>query len=260
MKMSFNLKSSNPAMKAFEQSENMSFGPTDQFVVDESQRMTVNGTINKTGLLVLLAIVTGAWGWTKVMTSPQLLMPFFWTSLVVSIGCYIALWKRPEWASTVAPIYAAVEGVFLGALSGLLEGIYPGIAVQAALGTMATVIGMLIAFRTGIIRATPLFRKVIVTATMGIMIFYLISIAASFFGVHFSVNSFGNSSMFSIGFSLFIVVIAALNLILDFDFIERGAAEGAPKHMEWYGAFGLMVTIVWLYIEILRLIAKLRSD
>lgn len=254
-----NLKSSNPAMKAFENTENLSLGPTDQFVVDESQRMTINGTINKTGMLIVIALVTGAWGWSKVMTAPQLLMPFFWTSLIVSIGCYIALWKRPEWGSVVAPIYAAVEGVFLGALSGIIENIYPGIAMQAATATMATVLGMLIAYRTGIIRATPMFRKIVITATMGIMVFYLISIVASLFGVNFSVNQFGNSSMLSIGLSLFIVVVAALNLILDFDFIERGAAEGAPKHMEWYGAFGLMVTIVWLYIEMLRLISKLRD-
>ena len=184
----------------------------------------------------------------------------FWASLIVSIGCYVALWKRPEWASIVAPIYAAVQGVFLGALSGILENYYPGIAIQAAMATMATVIGMLIAFRTGVIRATPLFRKVVVTATMGIMIFYLISIVASLFGINFATNSFGGGGALSIGISLFIVVIAALNLILDFDFIERGAAEGAPKHMEWYGAFGLMVTIVWLYVEMLRLISKLRGD
>jgi len=254
-----NLKSSNPAMKAFEKTENLSLGPTDQFVVDESQRMTINGTINKTGMLVVIAMLTGAWGWSTVATSPQLLMPFFWTSLIVSIGCYIALWKRPEWASVVAPIYAAVQGVFLGALSGILETQWPGIAIQAAVATMATVLGMLIAYRTGIIRATPMFKKVVITATMGIMLFYLISIVASLFGFNFSVNQFGNSSMLSIGLSLFIVVIAALNLIMDFDFIERGAAEGAPKHMEWYGAFGLMVTIVWLYIEMLRLISKLRD-
>jgi len=254
-----NLKSSNPAMKAFEKTENLSLGPTDQFVVDESQRMTINGTINNTGMLVVIAMLTGAWGWSTVATSPQLLMPFFWTSLIVSIGCYIALWKRPEWASVVAPIYAAVQGVFLGALSGILETQWPGIAIQAAVATMATVLGMLIAYRTGIIRATPMFKKVVITATMGIMLFYLISIVASLFGFNFSVNQFGNSSMLSIGLSLFIVVIAALNLIMDFDFIERGAAEGAPKHMEWYGAFGLMVTIVWLYIEMLRLISKLRD-
>jgi uncharacterized YccA/Bax inhibitor family protein len=131
--------------------------------------MTINGTINKTGILILIAMATGAWGWNQVMTAPQLLMPFFWTSLVVSIGCYIALWKRPDWANVVAPVYAAVEGVFLGALSGIIEHIYPGIAMQAAMATMATVVGMLIAYRTGIIRATPLFKKIVITATMGIM-------------------------------------------------------------------------------------------
>jgi uncharacterized YccA/Bax inhibitor family protein len=254
-----NFKSSNPAMQAFEKSENLSLGPVDQFVDDASQRMTVNGTINKTGFMIVIAMVTGAWGWDKVITSPQLLMPFFWTSLVVSIAAVFAIRARPHWASTVGPVYAAVEGVFLGALSGILEMSWPGIAVQAAMATMATVVGMLIAYRTGVIRATPYFRKVIVIATMGIMVFYGISILASLFGVNFSVNAFGNSSMLSIGISLFIVVIAAMNLILDFDFIEKGANEGAPKHMEWYGAFGLMVTIVWLYIEMLRLISKLRD-
>ena len=254
-----NFKSSNPAMQAFEKTENLSLGPTDQFVVDESQRMTINGTITKTGMLLVIAMVTGAWGWGKITTSPELIMPFFWTSLAVSIGCYIALWKRPEWGSIVSPIYAAVQGIFLGALSGILDSQYPGVAIQAAVATMATILGMLIAYRTGIIRATPMFKKVIITATMGIMLFYGISIIASLFGVNFSVNQFGNSSAFSIGLSVFIVAIAAFNLILDFDFIERGAAEGAPKHMEWIGAFGLMVTIVWLYIEMLRLISKLRD-
>jgi len=256
----FNLKSSNPAAKAFEKTENLSLGPTDEFVVGASQRMTINGTTNKTGILVVLAMLTGAWGWSTVSTSPHLLMPFFWASLIVSIGCFIALWKRPDWAGTVAPIYAVVQGVFLGALSGMLDRVYPGIAIQAALATMATVIGMLVAYRTGIIRATPLFKKVVITATMGIMIFYAISIVASLFGVHFGVNQFGNSSFISIGISLFITVIAALNLILDFDMIERGANEGAPKYMEWYGAFTLMVTIVWLYVEMLRLISKLRNN
>ncbi len=255
----FNLKSTNPAAKAFEKTENLSLGPTDEFVVGASQRMTINGTINKTGILVVLAMVAGAWGWSTVTTSPQLLMPFFWTSIVVSIGCFIALWKRPDWSATVAPIYAVVEGVFLGALSGMLDRVYPGIAIQAALATMATVVAMLVAYRTGIIRATPLFKKVVITATLGIMIFYAISIVASLFGVHFGVNQFGNSSFISIAVSLFITVIAALNLILDFDNIERGAHSGAPKYMEWYGAFTLMVTIVWLYMEMLRLISKLRD-
>ncbi len=254
------LESSNPAMKAFEKTENLSLGPTDQFVQDESQRMTINGTINKTGILIVIAMVTGAWGWSKILTSPGLLMPFFWASLIVSIGCFIALWKRHDWAPVVAPIYAAVQGVFLGALSGLLDSFYPGIAIQAAVATMATVIAMLIAYRTGIIKATPMFKKVIVTAIMGIMLFYGISIVASLFGVHFAVNDFSNGSAMSVGFSVIIVIIAALSLILDFDFIERGATEGAPKHMEWYGAFGLMVTIVWLYVEMLKLLAKLNND
>ncbi|HOP23599.1 MAG: Bax inhibitor-1/YccA family protein [Gammaproteobacteria bacterium] len=253
-------ESSNPAMKAFEKTENLSLGPTDEFVVDNSQRMTINGTVNKTGILIVIALFTGAWGWSKVMTSPQLLMPFFWTSLVVSIACSLALWKRPDWAHIGGPVYAAFQGVFLGALSGMLDSVYPGIAIQAAMATMATVVGMLVAYKTGIIKATPMFKKIIITAIFGIMIFYGISILASFFGVHFAVNSFSNGSAFSIGISVLFVAIAALSLILDFDMVERGSAEGAPKFMEWYGAFALMVTIVWLYFEILKLLSKLNND
>jgi len=128
------------------------------------------------------------------------------------------------------------------------------------MATMATVVGMLVAYKTGIIKATPMFKKIIITAIFGIMIFYGISILASFFGVHFAVNSFSNGSAFSIGISVLFVAIAALSLILDFDMVERGSAEGAPKFMEWYGAFALMVTIVWLYFEILKLLSKLNND
>jgi uncharacterized YccA/Bax inhibitor family protein len=253
-------ESSNPAMKAFENTESLSLGPTDEFVADASQRMTIEGTINKTGMFLAVAMVTAYFGWTSVENNPSLLMPIFWASLIVSLGCFFAIWKKPEAAKTIGFVYAAVEGVFLGAITMIFERMYPGIAVQAVLGTMATIGGMLFAYKTGMIRATPMFKKVIITATMGIMIFYLISIVASLFGASFGVHNTQNASVMSIGFSVFVVAIAALNLILDFDMIERGAAEGAPKHMEWYGAFGLMVTIVWLYIEILRLIAKLRDE
>lgn len=252
------LESSNPAMKAFENAENLSLGPTDEFVAVE--RMTVEGTINKTGLFLLVAMAGGYFGWSSAASNPSLVMPLFWVSLIVSLGCFFAIWKRPEWAKNVGFLYAGVQGVFLGAITMIFESMYPGIATQAVLGTMATTGAMLFAYKTGIIRATPMFKKVIITATMGIMFFYLISIGASFFGVNFGVHNMQNAGMMSIGFSVFVVAIAALNLIMDFDFIEKGAAQGAPKHMEWYGAFGLMVTLVWLYLEMLKLIAKLRND
>lgn len=251
-------ESSNPAMQAFENTENISLGPTDEFV--SAERMTVEGTINKTGLFLLVAMVGGYFGWSTAQANPAMVMPLFWTSLIVSLGCFFAIWKRPEWARNVGFLYSGIQGVFLGAVTMIFESMYPGIATQAVLGTMATTGAMLFAYKTGMIRATPMFKKIIITATMGIMFFYLISLGASFFGANFGVHNTQNASMMSVGFSIFVVAIAALNLIMDFDFIERASNEGAPKHMEWYGAFGLMVTLVWLYFEILKLLAKLRDE
>jgi uncharacterized YccA/Bax inhibitor family protein len=255
-----NFKSSNPAMKAFEKTENLSLGPTDQFVVDESQRMTLNGTINKTGVLITIVIISAAWSWSYLTTNPSMYIPFFFMAFAAGIISAIWLVKKPEMSSKVAPVYAVFEGLFLGGLSMFLEARYPGIAMQAALATMATVIGMLVAYRTGIIKASPMFKKVIVTCGMGIGIYYLISIGASFiFDVNFSANRTENATGFGIALSVFTTAIAAFFLILDFDRVERGVTEGAPKFMEWYGAFALTVTICWLYFEMIRLIAKLRD-
>jgi uncharacterized YccA/Bax inhibitor family protein len=168
----------------------------------------------------------------------------------------ITTFKR-EWAPVTAPIYALLEGLVLGGLSALMELRYPGIAIQAVGLTFGTLFVLLLAYRSGLIPVTQKLRMGIVAATGGIMVFYLLEMVLGFFGFHF--NAVNGSGIIGIGFSLFIVAIAALNLVLDFDFIEKGVECGAPKYMEWYGAFGIVVTLVWLYLEILRLLSKIRS-
>jgi uncharacterized YccA/Bax inhibitor family protein len=156
-----------------------------------------------------------------------------------------------------APLYGLLEGLVLGSVSAIFELRFPGIAIQAVGLTFGTLVALLLAYRSGLIRVTDKFRLGVVAATGGIALFYLITFVLGFFGVHF--NSIYGAGPIGIGFSVFVVIIASLNLVLDFDFIESGARAGAPKYMEWYAAFGLMVTLIWLYLEILRLLSKLRS-
>lgn len=164
---------------------------------------------------------------------------------------------KHSWAPFTSPIYALLEGLFLGGFSSLLEARYPGIAIQSVALTFGVLLAMLLIYSTGLIKVTRRFYIGVAAATGGIAIFYLVQMVMGLFGVRLFALS--GSSPLSIGISLFIVSIAALNLVLDFDFIERGVNAGAPKYMEWYGAFGILVTMVWLYLEILRLLAKMRS-
>jgi len=164
---------------------------------------------------------------------------------------------KQQWAPVTAPVYALFEGMVLGGISAMLELRFPGIAIEAVCLTFGTLVVLLVAYRSGVIPVTEKFRMGVVAATGGIALFYVMEMILGFFHVHFT--SVNGSGAIGIGFSILVVVIAALNLVLDFDFIERGVAAGAPKYMEWYGAFGLMVTLIWLYIEILRLLAKSRS-
>ena len=168
----------------------------------------------------------------------------------------VTVFKR-QWAGLTAPAYALLQGLALGGISAMFELQYPGIVIQAVGLTFGTLAVLLLAYKTGLIKPTENFRLMIVAATGGIALLYLVSFVMGFFGS--SVGFIHSNGLFGIGFSLFVVAIAALNLVLDFDFIEAGAEQGAPKYMEWYGAFSLMVTLVWLYLEILRLLAKLRS-
>jgi uncharacterized YccA/Bax inhibitor family protein len=164
---------------------------------------------------------------------------------------------KQQWAPVTSPIYALLEGLFVGGMSALAESQYPGIVIQAVGLTFGTCLAVLMAYTSGLVKATENFKMGVVAATGGIALVYLASIILGLFGVRMPLIH--DNGLFGIGFSLFVVVIAALNLVLDFDFIDNGARQGAPKYMEWYAAFGLMVTLIWLYIEVLRLLMKLRS-
>ena len=221
-------RSGNPAFsKGFGINENIS-----------GEAMTLDGTVNKTGILLALCVGGAYFGWN----SPGLVMP------AILIGLVIALFTifRPKNSPYTAPAYAAIEGIALGGITMIFETQYPGIGIQAIGLTFGILASLLFCYKSGIIKPTENFRLMIFAGTMGIFILYLVSFIMSFFGN-------------SIGFSLFVVAIASLNLVLDFDFIEEGAEKGMPKYLEWYGAFSLMVTLIWLYLEILRLLAKIRS-
>ncbi|MGP8185935.1 MAG: Bax inhibitor-1/YccA family membrane protein [Terracidiphilus sp.] len=250
-------KTSNPALgsKTFENLSGAQYGG----LVDEATRMTLSGTVNKTGILLLCAIATAAWTWRLFLQSLDFadVAPFMIAGALGGfIVAMVTVFKK-EWSPVTAPIYALLEGLVLGGLSALMELRYPGIAIQAVSLTFGTLFVLLLAYRSGLIPVTQKLRMGIVAATGGIAVFYLLQMLLGFFGVRFyAVNG---SGAIGIAFSLFVVAIAALNLVLDFDFIEQGVNAGAPKYMEWYGAFGIIVTLVWLYLEILRLLYKLRS-
>ena len=221
--------------------------------------MTINGTVNKTAFLLLLTVLTAAFAWSQAFAAPGELAPGFsvymWGGAIGGFVLALVTVFKKEWAPVTAPLYALVEGFFLGAISAVFELKYPGIVFQAVVLTFGTLGALLAAYRSGLIRATENFKLGVVAATGGIALVYLVSMGLRLFGK--DIPLIHESGLVGIGFSLFVVVIAALNLVLDFDFIESGVEAGAPKYMEWYGAFGLMVTLVWLYIEFLRLLAKL---
>lgn len=220
--------------------------------------MTVRGTLNKFGILFLLAMATAGLAW-KMAASGVNVVPYMWVSILAGFGVAMLTVFKPQWAAYTAPIYALLEGFALGTISSYYNfafaKIAPNIITQAVALTFGVVIAMYGLYHFRVIKATERFKSVIITATAGIAIFYLISMVLGLFGVN--IPFIHEGSTIGIIFSLVVVGIAALNLILDFDMIEQGASHGAPKYMEWYGAFGLMVTIVWLYLEILRLLAKL---
>jgi uncharacterized YccA/Bax inhibitor family protein len=184
-------------------------------------------------------------------------LPLMWIGLLGGlVFAMITIFKK-TWAPVTAPVYSLLEGLALGSISSVLELRYPGIAMQSVGLTFGTLLVLLVAYRSGLIPVTQKFRLGVIAATGAIMLLYIAEFVLGFFGIHFA--SINGNGMIGIGFSVVVVVIAALNLVLDFDFIESGVRAQAPKYMEWYGAFGLMVTLVWLYIEILNLLAKVRS-
>jgi uncharacterized YccA/Bax inhibitor family protein len=241
----------NPALNS------KTFSPLAATAEPLAERMTIAGTVNKTGILLLCVVATAVWSWTRIYAQPEMIGTL---ALGGAIGGFIfalvTIFKK-EWSPVTAPIYSLLEGLVLGSLSALLEQRFPGIAMQAVGLTFGTLVVMLVAYRAGVIRATERFKMGVVAATGGIALFYVVTLILGFFGVR--VPAVYSAGPWGIAISVVIVIVAALNLVLDFDFIENGARLGAPHYMEWYGAFGLMVTLIWLYMEILRLLAKVRG-
>jgi len=251
-------KSGNPALneKTFQQQV---------IVMNHEGAMTEKGTLNKFFLLFLLVIGTASFTWSAFNQGRDV-SSWIWIGAIGGLITAVVLAFKPMWASFLAPVYALFEGAFVGGISAIYNFAFKGAAVNATGGgivmqavglTFAVVIAMFALYRFGVIKATEKFKSIVITATLGIAVFYLLAMVLRMF--HIDMPLIHSSGTMGIIFSLVVVGIAALNLILDFDMIENGVAMGAPKYMEWYGAFGLLVTIVWLYIEILRLLAKMNS-
>lgn len=230
-------------------------------VVTHENAMTLRGTLNKFGFLFLMVLGTSFYSW-KEFAGGGNVQPLIWGGALGGLAVAIVLIFKKEWAPFLAPAYALLEGLFVGAISAYynfaFEDRAPNIIINAVGLTFGCAVAMYLLYSFKIIKATQKFKSIIITATAGIAIFYVIVIVLRLFGYD-NMPFLHEGSPMGIGFSLFVVAIAALNLILDFDMIEQGVEMGAPKYMEWYGAFGLLVTIVWLYLEILRLLSKISS-
>lgn len=230
------------------------------FVGGSSETMTIKGTLNKFGFMLLMLMGSAFYSW-KEFNGGGNVTPLIWTGLIGGLVIALIIMFKKEWSGYLAPLYALMEGLFLGAISAMYNNAFaakaPNLIMNAVGLTFGVAIAMYFLYSFKVIKATEKFKSVIFTATAGIGIFYLLSMVLGMFGVHMAFLHEG--SLMGIGFSLVVVTVASLNLILDFDMIEKSAEAGAPKFMEWYGAFGLMVTIVWLYLEILRLLSKLSS-
>jgi uncharacterized YccA/Bax inhibitor family protein len=250
-------KSGNPTLtqKMFDRSASLE--------ADMQGTMSVRGAINKFGFLLLMVIAGAAFNWHLFQEGQQDTMKI-WMMVGIFGGLIsaLAISFKPNWAGFLAPLYGLLEGLFIGGISAIFNAMfaekYPGLIMQAVGLTFGVALAMFLLYNFRVIKATDKFKSIILTSTLGIGIFYLLTMVLRLFGVE--VSFMYDSTPLSIGISLFIVAIAALNLILDFDMIEQGAERGAPKFMEWYGAFGLLVTMVWLYMEILRLLSKLGNN
>jgi uncharacterized YccA/Bax inhibitor family protein len=242
------LRSTNPVLK-----EKAFAG-----AIPTGETMTIQGTVNKTGLLLLFVVATAAWTWGLAHSeTPGAAYPWMLGGLVGGLVVALVTIFKKEWSPISAPIYALLEGLVLGGISAIFDKSYPGIAVQAISLAFGVMFVLLLAYKMRIVQATRGFKLGVIAATGGIAVVYLINMVMSLF-FHTQMSVLYASTPLGIGISLFVVIIASLNLIIDFDMIETGASMGAPKYMEWYGAFGLMVTLIWLYMEILRLLSKVR--
>lgn len=228
-------------------------------------QMTVRGSMQKFGFLLLMVIAGAAYTWKLYYSGAgSTMMTLFWVGLIGGLVCSFAISFKPEWAKYLSPAYGILEGLVLGGLSAIINDMfktkYPNIVVTAVLLTFGVAFAVFLLYNFRIIRATEKFKAIILSSIVGIGIFYLIWIVLGFFGVNIPFMNWGDSSLLGIGINLFVVVIAALSLVLNFDQIETGQQMGAPKYMEWYSAFGLLVTMVWLYIEILKLLSRFANN
>ncbi len=256
-------KSGNPAL-----SEKKFSGSILDGIVDTGNTMTIKGTLNKFGFLFIMMLGTAFYTWREFSGGGNV-WPLMVTGIVAGLILALIMAFKQQWSPYLAPAYALAEGLFVGGISAFFEyavssrqggyaGGYGGIVIQAVALTLCVVATMYLLYKFNVIRATKTFKAVIIVATSALALFYIVCFALQFFNVLLPSFLFQGSA-FGIGFSVFVVALAALNLILDFDMIEKGAEMGAPKYMEWYSAFGLLVTIVWLYVEILRLLSKFNS-
>ena len=223
------------------------------FTAVDGNTMTIDGTVNKTAFSLIILLFCAFYTYSSNNTS------LIWFGVIGGFILAIATMLKKEWSPFTVPAYAALEGLALGGISSIYNHMYTGIVQQAIFLTIGIFGALLFAYKTKIIQPSENFKLGIFAATGGIGVVYLINFVMRFWGSGLSIMSIENASMISIGFSLFVVVIASLNLVLDFDFIEEASEKSVPKYMEWYAAFGLMVTLIWLYLEILRLLAKLQS-
>lgn len=238
-------RSANPALS----SKTFDGLPT----VSDANVMTINGTVNRVGISLAILLFFGA------ITFILEIVSFIFIGVIGGLILALVTIFKKNLAPITVPAYAALQGLALGGISYVFNTMYEGIVLQAISLTLGILFSLLFAYKTRLIKPTENFKLGVAAATGGIFVVYMISFVMSLFGSGLSIMNVNNSSLFSIGFSLLVVVIASLNLVLDFDFIEEGSEKGIPKYMEWYGAFGLLVTLIWLYIEILHLLAKLRG-
>lgn len=222
-------------------------------------RMTLMGTVNKTAILLALTLISALWVWNKYyeLQDPASIMPLMWIGILGGLVLALITTFAKKAAPFTAPAYALLEGLALGGISAFYETRYPGIVIQGVGLTFGTLACLLLAYRTGLVKATENFKLGVVAATGAIALLYVVNLVMGMFG--HSMGFIHEGGTVGILFSLVVVTVAALNLVLDFDFIEQGVAAGSPKYMEWFGAFGLLVTLVWLYLEMLRLLSKLRK-
>lgn len=241
-------KSSNPVMneKTFE-------NYTDSY---QGETMTVNGAVNKTLIFLAILMISAVIGWDMAIKG-QITTTILYVLIFGALGLAVFSAFKPQFVKYTGSIYCVAKGLAVGAISMFYEVVYPGIVMQALMLTAGTAFGMLFLYKARIIKVTETFKSIIIIATAGIGIFYLVSFGLSFAGIQ--IPMIHDNGPIGIGFSLFVVVLAALNLLLDFDFIEKAAQKKAPKFMEWMGAFALIITLVWLYIELLRLLSKLKD-